>query len=157
MVALTVARVREVLKYNPETGSFFRNGKKVRVRPNAGGYLRITIDGVTEYCHILAWVIMTGTWPKHDVDHEDRNKLNNKWSNLRAATSTQNKANTALSARNTSGYKGVSWNRKRSKWFASIRIHGKTKGLGYHDNPKSAHEAYVREARRLFGEFACSG
>ena len=59
------------------------------------------------------------------VDHIDNNKKNNKLTNLRFATSRENNQNASLSSKNTSGTKGVSWNKKAMKWTAQIKINGK--------------------------------
>lgn len=83
------------------------------------------------------------------VDHVDRDRLNNRRSNLRIATRSQNAANQALNPTvNTSGYKGVS--RRRDKWSAKIR----KRHLGTFDTALEAAVAYDRAAVEEFGEFA---
>lgn len=94
--------------------------------------------------------------PKQEVDHINHNKLDNRRSNIRLATSRQNKFNTKLRANNKSGFKGVSWVKRRRKWGVQVKIAvGKTKWVGYFDNKKEAHVAYCSAARELYGEFAC--
>lgn len=88
------------------------------------------------------------------VDHIDGDGLNNTRANLRFATAQQNGWNRPAPRTNTSGYKGVHWVKKDKKWTATIRINGKTYGLGYHDSPEEAAHAYDRAARELHGEFA---
>lgn len=90
----------------------------------------------------------------HDVDHIDRNGLNNRRSNLRLATRSQNMANMGRPKRNTSGFKGVGWHRERSKWQAYIRVHGKLIHLGRFAEKEQAAEAYAVAASKHFGEFA---
>lgn len=87
-----------------------------------------------------------------DVDHINGNSLDNRRSNLRVATRGENCANRKITARNTSGFKGVS--RHRDKWRAAIRAKGTYKHLGYFNSPSAAHAAYVEAAQTLFGEFA---
>jgi hypothetical protein len=89
-----------------------------------------------------------------DVDHRDCDGLNNRRSNLRHASRSQNRANARIGARNTSGYKGVRI--RRGKWRAEIRKDGKSHCLGTFLDPVSAHKAYIEAAQTLFGEFARS-
>ena len=88
------------------------------------------------------------------VDHEDGDGLNNVRSNLRLATQSQNMGNQCRRADNTSGYKGVSWDKSREKWEAYITITGRRRRLGRFDDPKEAAEAYDRAAVLHFGRFA---
>lgn len=86
------------------------------------------------------------------VDHRDGNGLNNRRSNLRPATSSQNKANSRVYRTNRVGLKGVQVCRNR--WRARIRFHGALMHLGVFPSPEEAALAYDRSAVRLFGEFA---
>lgn len=88
-----------------------------------------------------------------EVDHANRNKLDNRRSNLRLATSRQNKINKATINR-TSGYRGVFWHEKSRMWFAKIGINSKSKNLGYFASKKEAAKAYDTAARQHHGEFA---
>jgi hypothetical protein len=89
----------------------------------------------------------------HEIDHKDRNPLNNRMSNLRYATSSQNKANKTCGL-NTSGFKGVCWDKARHKWVARISRHRKHYHIGRFDSIKEAALAYNEKAVELFGEFA---
>lgn len=88
------------------------------------------------------------------ADHEDRNGLNNQQENLRAATPTQNNANTGLRSTNSSGYKGVSYDRQKNYWQARIRVEKRQAFLGYFDSPIKAAKAYDAAAKRFYGKFA---
>lgn len=88
------------------------------------------------------------------VDHIDGNGLNNRRSNLRIVTNAENGRNRGESSNNTSGFKGVYWNKQRSKWEAQIRIDGKRRFLGQFAHPEDAHKAYTRAAQTIFGDFA---
>jgi hypothetical protein len=88
------------------------------------------------------------------IDHKDTNTLNNQKENLRICTYSQNQRNSKLRKDNTSGYKGVSWKKKRNKWVAKISINSKQKHLGYFNDPKLAHDAYCKAAIEYFGDFA---
>lgn len=158
---ITAERLREVLHYDPETGVFTCriNRRRARTGDIAGtltkkGYVQIAIDGSLYLGHRLAWLYMTGEWPELDCDHEDTNKSNNRWSNLREATPTQNNANCRTRSHNVSGLKGVRYDKRRSRWWACLTANKKFVWLGYHPTPEAAHAAYVTAAKDYFGEFA---
>jgi hypothetical protein len=88
------------------------------------------------------------------VDHVNRNGLDNRRINLRPATVSQNQANRGPLSNNTSGYKGVSWNRGRHKWSAIIKVAGEVTRLGFFDDPIEAARAYNQAASEAFGEYA---
>lgn len=137
---LTQVRLKELLHYDPETGVFawlvswpqagIMSGDvaggisgDASKELNGSGYWRIRVDGVRYRAHRLAWLYMTGDWPHGDIDHENRNRSDNRWINLRPATRVQNGHNRSPSKKNTSGTCGV-WERN-GRWVAMIRNHGK--------------------------------
>lgn len=91
-------------------------------------------------------IIPSGLMP----DHIDRNKLNNQRSNLRLVTRSQNYRNSGLSTRNTSGFRGVSWDKAREKWDARITVNGVQIHLGRFDNLAEASMAYKAEVSKHF-------
>lgn len=91
---------------------------------------------------------------KHNIDHKDRNKLNNLKDNLRIVTESQNQQNRELQSNNLSGWKGVSWHLYNQKWQAQIGVNGKPIHLGYFDTAEDAARAYNTAAIYYFGEFA---
>ena len=118
------------------------------------GYIHVTIDRKQYKGHVLAWAIMTGEWPTHQIDHINLRKSDNSWANLRLATSAQNRANSRKSKNNKSGFKGVI--RFQGKFRAQITIKRKTVWLGDVDCPAAAHFMYIIAADKQFGEFARS-
>lgn len=88
------------------------------------------------------------------IDHIDGNPLNNCRSNLRIATKEQNAWNSKTPKTNTSGYKGVHFDKKLSKWIAQIRIDKQIKYLGVFPTAEQAYEAYCSAAKAYRGEFA---
>lgn len=94
---------------------------------------------------------------KETIDHIDRNKLNNRKSNLRYCNQSQNNTNTKIRKDNTSGFKGVYFNKEKQKWRAYIFINKKYKSLGYFDKLEDA--VYIRNifAQKQYKEFYFNG
>lgn len=90
------------------------------------------------------------------IDHIDGNPLNNQRSNLRFASRSGNGANNAslLPKHNTSGLRGVSWNKQKKKWTAQIKVSGKQKYVGAYAYSYDAAKAYNEAAKKYHGEFA---
>lgn len=88
------------------------------------------------------------------VDHKDGNGLNNRRSNLRLATYSQNSMNARVNKNSKSGYKGVTLHKDTGKWTANIRYGGRQRYLGLFTTKEEAAEAYNRAAREHHGEFA---
>lgn len=129
---LTQKELKELLHYDPDTGLLTRikqNSIAGGREPN--GYIRISVQGRRYLAHRLAWLYMTGEWPKEFIDHDDRIRDNNKWDNLFEATNQENQRNQSLRRDNTSGVTGVVFHKDRGKWSARIRITGKYLTLGY--------------------------
>lgn len=92
--------------------------------------------------------------PGMEVDHQDGNTLNNCRDNLRLCSFAQNRANRRKHAKSSSRYKGVSWNKKRQKWMAYIKINNRSTHLGMFVDEAEAAHAYDRAASAQWGEFA---
>lgn len=120
---------------------------------NARGHINVQADGKMYALHQLVYLYHHGMIPE-EIDHIDRNKLNNRIENLRPCTSSQNKGNIQLLSNNVSGYRGVSLNSRSQKWHAQIKIHGKQTYLGRFDTPREAAVRYNEAAVKHFGEFA---
>ena len=88
------------------------------------------------------------------VDHVNGNGLDNRRSNLRPATASQNQANQRKRRDNTSGFRGVQWHPPGCKWRAVIRVKGRLHSLGYYDIREEAARAYDVAALEFFGEYA---
>lgn len=91
--------------------------------------------------------------PREQVDHIDRNTLNNKRSNLRLATPAQNTVNRSKHKNNKSGFKGVYLDKRTGRYRAQIALQHNIQRLGYFDTPEEAYEAYCEAGRELHGEF----
>lgn len=89
-----------------------------------------------------------------EIDHISRDTLDNRKSNLRRCTRSQNIANARLNARNSSGYRGVSRDKRTGRWIAQIQVRSSPRHIGVFDTPLEAALAYDAVAREAFGEFA---
>jgi len=94
------------------------------VRSPDGRYKRVLLH------HLVYHYYHGPVPPGHEIDHEDKDKTNALPSNLRHLTRSGNMANKGRDRDNTSGYKGVSWNKNRSLWVANIRKNGNRISLG---------------------------
>jgi hypothetical protein len=129
MTTLDHSRLLALLSYDPQTGIFIWRCNRpggVKAGAQAGyvhkklGYVLIGIDGEVFLGHRLARFYMTGSWPPEETDHRDLRKSNNKFDNLREATSLQNKGNRTTICSNTSGVTGVSFVARLNRWHAYI-------------------------------------
>lgn len=157
---LTAEMAREALWYDCITGQFYWRIRRQWVAPGTragtlqNSYWMIHIHGVDYPAHRLAWLYVHGRWPIGEIDHINLDKLDNRLSNLREASRSQNGANVGIPAHNTSGFKGVSFNSKSGRWTAQISARGKRYYLGSHSTAEAAARAYDHAAEHLFGEFA---
>lgn len=157
---LTAAELRELLHYEPSTGTFtwlVDKASTVKAGRVAGGldgegYIKIKINYKFYLAHRLAWLYMTGAWPERHIDHINGERPDNRWCNLRPADKIQNGANRRTGKNNTSGIKGVRWCSITDKWQARLR----RKHLGSYATKEEAAAAYAAAAKELFGEYARS-
>lgn len=157
---LTAARVRELLDYDPDTGLFSRRlitrGRSANGpvgSPHGNGYLTITVDYRAVLAHRLAWLWMTGKFPRETIDHINGDKTDNRWANLRPASLSENNCNVTAYRHNTSGFKGVHRQKDDGKYRASLSYRNKTIHLGTYDTPEAAYARYCEAGRKLRGEF----
>jgi hypothetical protein len=156
--SLTAQHLRALLDYDAETGVFTWRVARRRIvkgsaagSVNGDGYVTIGIDYSRYQAHRLAWLYMTGEWPVNEIDHKNRVRDDNKWSNLREATSSQNHRN---SRAHTSGLKGTHLDKQSKRWRAFIRQDGKQRYLGTFATAADAHAAYCTAAMEIDPEFA---
>lgn len=152
---LTCARLRELLHYDPDTGRFtwrVRKANCVQIGDVAGSSLRnrmvVMIDWRPYGLHRLAFLYMTGAWPKGQVDHIDGDWTNNRWANLRDVSASINQQNKRRAHRNNkTGFLGVCYHKGRFQ--ATIQVAGRSLHLGRFDSAEQAHAAYVEAKRKL--------
>jgi len=88
-----------------------------------------------------------------EVDHINHDPLDNRRTNLRLCTRSENLRNRRMQCNNTSGYKGVRL--ECGRWRVQISLDGKNRHIGFYDSPEEGYEAYVQAAALYHGEFAC--
>lgn len=154
---LTQERLKELLHYDPDTGEFTR---LIKVRGRFGnvgcvvgslrkktGYVSISIDGKLYQAHRLAWLYAYGVMPNADVDHKNRDRKDNRLSNLRLASRAQNMHNSPC--------KGAWLCKATNRYASAIKVNGKRIWLGRFDSMQEACLAYEKAAKKYHGEFAC--
>lgn len=158
---LTQERLKELVHYDPETGIFTlltSRGNKAKVGDIVGhkhttGYVRIKLDGKLYEAHRLVWLYMYDIFPEKAIDHKNEIKHDNRIVNLRLATTQENRHNVSNPRTdNTSGFRGVSWDKTTRKWRSQIAINGKVKSIGYFNTASEASEAYFA-AKRFYHPF----
>lgn len=143
---ITQEELKFIINYDPESGEFTcRNPHKqgpAKIGSKAGtikhcgtigrkrSYLYIHFGKKWYRAHRLAWLYMTGEFPEEQIDHINTDTLDNRFCNLRKASQQQNNYNQNLNIRNTSGVKGVSWDKTRGLWMARTSVNGKSVNLG---------------------------
>ena len=150
---LTSEALKEALDYNPDTGIFtWRHRDRVPKTINtrfagkpAGrvnvrhGYLELTVNYVMYRAHRLAWLYMTNEWPTDEIDHINRDKLDNRFCNLREATRSINSRNRAVMSNSQTGVKHVSYDsRLVSPYRVRIRRKGQKINFGSYDTIEEA-------------------
>jgi len=123
---------------------------------DAHGYRNVCLLKRYYKVHRLIFLLHYGYLPV-EVDHKDNDRLNNKPENLRDASSHNNSCNSSTPKTNTSGYKGVSWDKSRGKWQVKIQQHGITKHFGRYRLKYKAIEACRKAREELHGEFCNHG
>ena len=91
-------------------------------------YVKLTINGkMFEMCvhRLMGVLFLPNIKNLPEIDHKDRNKLNNSLFNLKWSSYSDNRHNRGISINNTSGYKGVGYNKTRNRWVARMAINGK--------------------------------
>jgi hypothetical protein len=157
---LTQNRVKEIFDYDSNGYLIWKIKKAdhVQIGSKAGGlantgYMDVRFDYKLYLCHRVIFLWHHGWLPKI-IDHIDNDKTNNKIENLRAATSSQNGANSKARKNNTSGVKGISYVSQSNRWHAYINKDRKRTNLGYFKSFEDAKIAVQSMRQDLYQEFA---
>ena len=157
-----------------ETFSYREDGNLVRIKPTTGpsgfvgsvvGFVNTDYSRKNKKCiatkiggkqylvHRLIYMYHYGFMPEV-VDHINRNCLDNRIENLRAADPSSNSSNRKVFSNNTSGHKGVSWDKGKNRWIAYVDVKRKRKHLGYFTGLEEAASAAVAARDHWHGVFA---
>lgn len=158
---VTQDELKDLMHYDPETGVFtWKTASSARVTAgqiagskNEQGYICIRIRRRAYKAHRLAVLYMTGAFPVAQTDHVNGTKCDNRWVNLRPATDAQNKMNVGLKSTNTSGFKGVSWDKANKNWRPQCRTGGLRHNLGRFSTAEAAAVSLAEFWRIHHGEF----
>lgn len=150
---LTIERLKEVLKYNPKTGSFLwrvgpLKGKRAGSKDSKTRRVKIQIDGRFYRANRLAWLYMMGEWPKHHIDHRNEKCWDNSWDNLRDIPNSVNQQN-KRKARRSSKTKVLGVTKRGTRYRAQIGYQKRVIHLGWFGSTEEAYQAYVQAKRKL--------
>ena len=173
-------RLAQVLRYEPDTGRLYWRersaedfpatfarcrrkaaelaasfntkfaGRQALTANNGTGYRTGSVLGLPCLAHRVAYALHHGHWPEGQIDHMNGDRSDNRAENLRSVSHKENGRNVQRPAHNRSGVIGVSWNRERGLWYASIQVDGRTKSLGRYARLSDA-VAARKAAEQRFG------
>ncbi len=138
------SELRQLLRYDPETGKLYWlprpldvrfntqfSGREAFTYTNAQGYKAGRIFDRGHTAHRVVWAIVHGEWPQGSIDHINQDRTDNRAANLRVVTHTENQRNMRRSKANTSGVTGVCWDSQKRRWRAEIMVDRKLRFIGY--------------------------
>ncbi|HHJ4378095.1 TPA: HNH endonuclease [Citrobacter freundii] len=161
---MSVGDIRDLIDYNPENGVLTakvnfsgRQAGSVIGSQTWQGYYAFSLFGKKCFAHRLAWLLHYGEWPSQPIDHINGIKTDNSIRNLRLCSLSQNQFNKPTQKNNTTGVKGVYWNKRDKRYVASVQFNGKKYSAGHHKDIDSAKEAVMKLREKLAGEFTNHG
>lgn len=152
---LTYEEAHRLFHYDPDTGivtrkvNMFKYKRGTVVGIPDKHYLKMSVYNKTYLLHRFIWFYQTGKWPQGEIDHENRQKRDNRWKNLRITTKLGNSINRGIKANNISGVTGVSLHKASGKWQARISANRKNIALGIFSNFSDAVKARYTAEQEL--------
>jgi len=157
LIGLTQEGLKEVLCYNQDTGAFLWLQSRGAAKSGhlagstcSDGYTLIKISGKSYKAHRLAWLYVHGVWPREQIDHINGNRRDNRMCNLREASKKQNRENTKLHSSNSTGFRGVYWDKEVQKFRAQVKHNGRAECIGYFDSAEMAGAAAAARRSEVF-------
>lgn len=156
--SLTAEEARRHLSYDPHSGDFIwlvsgkgrpPTGSAAGCISSALGYRLIGLHGRRYFAHRLAWLMAYGRWPKHQIDHINGDRADNRLANLREATHSENQQNRHTTRGNKTGFRGVFVHGPTGKFVAQCRHMKRRHHIGSFDTAAEAHAAYVAYIRAI--------
>ena len=155
--------LRNVFRYDQELGKFYwlitpnsraKAGDEAGYICSTNGYHGLKYNGKDYLAHRVAWFFVSGTLPVEQIDHINGVRSDNRISNLRECTASQNQKNHCLHKNNTSGHSGVSWSEKRKKFLVAVCVAGKRINIGRFADLSDAIAARKGAEKKFYGDFA---
>lgn len=168
---ITPELLRQLLRYEPETGMYFWKERPASMFSSEGyckkwntqyankqsmttkggdNYYQIRVLGINFKAHRVVWAMHYGEWPNGSIDHINGVQTDNRITNLRVVSHSENLKNMGVRKNNTSGVVGVCWDKREHRWKAFIRQGGKMFNLGNFDKIEDATQAR-KKAEIAFG------
>lgn len=157
-------RLLELVSCDADTGLFTRRvsigqrsraGSIAKALDKGDGYMRVCVGGLMFNYARLVWFYFHKEWPRHEIDHINGNRSDNRLINLRIATRAQNMQARKEYRTPKSGFRGVA-KTSRGLYQAQISVNGKKRHIGIFVTADEAHQAWLREAKNIRGEYFCS-
>ncbi|QNB14270.1 HNH endonuclease [Paraburkholderia tropica] len=149
----------EFFHYDAETGAITLKNDVATLKTKQGeqvgskiasGYIQVYVPEIgSVYAHRLAFLLMTGSWPKNIVDHINHIPDDNRWENLRDVDYSANNHNSKLRKDNTSGVRGVRYEKRKNRYSATVKHQKKGYWLGYFDTIEEATAALLAKYEEL--------
>jgi hypothetical protein len=155
-------RLHELFEYRDDGNLIWKKCKSGIRKDMVAGSLnpttnhhQVLVDGKIYNLHRMIFMYHYGYLTSGlEIDHIDTDKSNNRIENLREVTRAQNSMNTKIKSTNTSGVKGVYWNKSGQKWVSRIKVNGKNEYLGSYNTIEEAKEVITAARNNLHGDFA---
>lgn len=150
--------MKDLFDYRPASGKlYWKSGNRKGQRAgtfNRKGYRQVGVNGKIYLEHRLIWFLVTGSWPTQYIDHANKSKADNRWSNLREASPSESVCNRNTQVNNKAGRRGVYPSSVKGKWSARITCNSVRIFLGNFSTEDEAASAYAEASKQFHGRFS---